>query len=80
MSDHIHALLAFNPSKRISDVVGAWKGYVAKKFGVRWQSNYFDHRIRNGQELDEKREYILRNPVVGGLCQSPAEWMWKMES
>ena len=77
MPDHLHALLSFDPSKSMSDVIGAWKGYSSKRFGVSWQSNYFDHRICSAESIDGKRDYILMNPVAKGLCERWEDWPWK---
>jgi REP element-mobilizing transposase RayT len=76
MPDHLHALLAFPPDKRMSDVIGAWKGFQAIRHGITWQANYFDHRIRNEKALEEKAGYIRRNPVVKNLCASEDDWPW----
>ncbi len=78
MPDHLHALLSFDPSKKMSSIVGNWKSFHAKSLAVQWQSNYFDHRIRNDDELSLKYSYILNNPVVKGLCNSPESWPWKI--
>jgi len=36
-----------------------WKPFPGKL----WQRNYYDHVIRNEEELAETREYILNNPL-----------------
>ena len=38
--------------------------------GVHWQRDFFDHRIRDNEDLREKREYILANPVRKGLVKT----------
>jgi putative transposase len=76
MPDHFHALLAFDCEANMSDVIGTWKNYAVRKLGIRWQSNYFDHRIRSLAELEEKEGYIRCNPVAKGLCAQPEEWSW----
>jgi REP element-mobilizing transposase RayT len=76
MPDHVHALLAFPQEAGMSRVVGEWKKYHAVKLGIHWQPNYFDHRIRNDASLDEKHHYIMRNPVVKGLCGRVEDWPW----
>jgi len=53
-----------------------WKKFVAGKHGVDWQRNFFDHRLRDHHELDEKTSYILMNPVRKGLCQRAEDWLW----
>lgn len=76
MPDHLHALLAFPSDKKMSDIIGTWKGYQAKQHGIHWQGNYFDHRIRSKAELNEKALYIRLNPVVKELCSSENDWPW----
>ena len=76
MPDHAHALLAFPLKSRMSRVIGDWKHYAAHRLGIRWQTNYFDHRIRSDPSLAEKHTYILHNPVAKGLCAREADWPW----
>jgi REP element-mobilizing transposase RayT len=80
MPDHIHALLAFPAESHLSRVIGEWKHYASRQWDINWQANYFDHRIRNAPGLAEKYAYILRNPVVKGLCQCEEDWPWKWQS
>jgi putative transposase len=74
MPDHIHALVAFPRTTDMSEAVRNWKRVVARLHNVNWQDNYFDHRIRNDAEGNEKWGYIRRNPVVKGLCANEADW------
>jgi len=76
MPDHIHGLVSFPADKAMRLVVGKWKEYHARQSGVRWQENFFDHRIRNEQELSEKFNYILNNPIAKGLCADSGSWSW----
>jgi len=77
MPDHLHALLAFPPNRGMSATVGNWKRFTARNPGISWQSNYFDHRIRNEAAAAEKWRYIQRNPVVKNLVANEEEWPWK---
>jgi REP element-mobilizing transposase RayT len=79
MPDHLHALLSFPPDQSMSSVMKNWKAYHTRINRVEWQSGYFDHRIRNDKELDEKWEYIRQNPVVKTLCQTAENWPWVIE-
>ena len=76
MPDHLHAILSFAPDHTMSSVVGDWKRYTSKTFGVAWQDNYFDHRLRNEEQFSLKYHYILNNPVAAGLCKAQSEWPW----
>jgi REP element-mobilizing transposase RayT len=80
MPDHIHALLAFNPTRSMSHVIGDWKKWNHMNHGIVWQDNFFDHRIRKDESLEEKGTYIRRNPVVKGLCNQPEDWPWVLDS
>jgi REP element-mobilizing transposase RayT len=44
--------------------------------GVDWQRDFFDQRLRDHQELEEKTGYILVNPVRKGLCEQAEDWVW----
>ena len=75
MPDHLHALISFNTrGETMSGIIQNFKRYLAKSRGLRWQRNYFDHRIRNQDALAEKSNYIAHNPVRAGLVKSPDEW------
>ena len=76
MPDHTHAILAFPSDVCMSRVIGEWKHYMEKVAGIDWQANLFDHRIRDRAGLTEKYAYILRNPVVKGLCKREEHWPW----
>jgi REP element-mobilizing transposase RayT len=79
MPDHWHALLSFAVEERMSSIVGDWKRFQAGRSSIQWQDGYFDHRIRNEKELEEKSHYIRMNPVAKGLCARPEDWPWKIE-
>ena len=74
MPDHLHALLAFPRDPGMAVVVRNWKRGAARMQGVRWQDNFFDHRIRSKAEAQEKWLYIRLNPVVKGLCVKMEDW------
>jgi hypothetical protein len=76
MPDHAHALLVFPSDRAMSRVIGDWKRWHSQRNDVRWQSGYFDHRVRNEEGLEEKSAYILNNPVAKGLCAQSDAWPW----
>ena len=80
MPDHLHGLLSFNPEKGMSRVVGEWKKLHRRVNGIRWQENFFDHRIRSDEERVEKAAYVRRNPVVKGLCSREEDWPWVVDA
>ncbi len=74
MPDHLHALIAFSPEQSMEKIVRDWKRYTARYAGIRWQRDFFDHRIRNEESLAEKWNYILQNPVRAALVPTPEAW------
>lgn len=80
MPDHIHALLSFNATRKMSRIVGDWKRWNQRKQGIIWQNNFFDHGLRRDESLEEKATYIRRNPVIKGLCSKPEDWAWVLDS
>jgi len=76
MPDHLHALLYFASGKPMAQVIRDWKRGTARFQGIKWQENFFDHRIRSRNQGDEKWWYIRRNPVVKNLCQTEDSWTW----
>lgn len=74
MPDHLHLIAAFPGDEEMSTVIGNWKRLTARRAGVDWQRNYFDHRIRADEGLEQKTEYIRQNPVRAGLVKSPDRW------
>jgi putative transposase len=76
MPDHLHGIFAFPREPGMQTVVKNWKHFVAAKLGVEWQRDFFDHRLRNADELQEKTSYILLNPVRKGLCERIEDWIW----
>ena len=59
-----------SPAPTIGEIVGSFKSlcvYKCKNNGINiprlWQRNYYEHIIRNENELNEIREYIINNPM-----------------
>lgn len=77
MPDHLHMLASF-PSGRVKETCGAWKGFLKRTTGVCFQSDCFEHRIRNAEEFSEKWHYICNNPLRKGLVASANAWQYWM--
>jgi putative transposase len=80
MPDHLHAIIAFPREPGMETTVKNWKKFVAGKYGVNWQRDFFDHRLRDHYEVDEKTSYILMNPVRKALCERAEDWVWVYRS
>ena len=70
MPDHLHAIMAFPREPGMATTVKNWKKFVAGKHGIDWQRDFFDHRLRDHHELEEKTSYILMNPVRKGIVRT----------
>ena len=41
-----------------------------------WQSRYWEHCIKDSEDLDRHVDYIHWNPVKHGLVDNPDDWPW----
>ena len=76
MPDHLHAIIAFPREPGLKTTVKNWKRYVAREYRVKWQRDFFDHRLRDHHQLEEKTAYILANPIRKGLAKRSEDWPW----
>jgi putative transposase len=76
MPDHLHSIVCLPPDESINKIVTDFKRATARTTGVRWQSGFFEHRIRNDESLDEKAHYIAMNPERKGLIDVASKWQW----
>ena len=74
MPDHLHLLLSPTVQKiSVSKFIGAFKSKstrIAWDFGIvgkLWQRRFHDHIVRTQGDLKNIGQYILDNPVRGGL-------------
>ncbi|MGB0372986.1 MAG: REP-associated tyrosine transposase [Opitutales bacterium] len=75
MPDHLHVLLSVNLQRcTLGQLIGSTKRYLANHRNIKWQKNFFDHRIRSDGEFEEKAHYVLMNPVRAGLVDAVEEW------
>ena len=74
MPDHIHMIATFNLREEVKKTVCSWRAYHARKLGLDWQKDFFEHRLRSENSLEEKSFYIRMNPVRQGLCTVPEQW------
>ena len=81
MPNHVHLLL--KPVDALPRQIGWLKGrtgfeanHVMGRSGAFWEKDYFDHWIRDRNELEKVIRYVERNPVKAGLCASPEDWEW----
>ena len=61
-------------------VVSNFKEHAAKRSGINWQRDFFDHRIRDSDGLQLKADYIRQNPVRAKLTNDAKTWPYVWES
>jgi len=83
MPNHVHALVRPFREIALPDVLHSWKSYTANKAnellgrgGKFWQREYFDHLMRDHDELPSTAEYVYFNPEKAGL----RDWEWRFRS
>jgi len=92
MPDHVHLIfspLLDQPRMQVcslAEITDAIKGASAHKInkllhrkGRVWQPESFDHVLRSSENLEDKIEYLLQNPVRRGLALrwNDYPWIWK---
>ncbi len=81
LKDHIHVLLKPKNMHDIPNIIGFFKGYFTKNVGRGlprqykkvWQNRYYDHIIRNEQDLNRHLDYIHFNPTKH-YSIAPKDW------
>jgi putative transposase len=74
MPDHLHALIGVDAQTSLAQLIRDYKRITAKIAAVKWQRNFFDHRLRHDESLAEKSAYICQNPVRARLILSENDW------
>ncbi len=92
MPDHIHILCELGSRLSLGRTIARFKGKAVPKMraaNLRWQPGYFEHRLRDPDEVLPTLYYLLMNPVRAGLAQrgdlwpgfycSADDWTWFKE-
>src|SRR6185437_12636455 len=81
MPNHVHVVFKMFPSAELAEVVHSWKSFTAKAAnrllnlsGTFWEREYYDHLVRDQEELGRIIRYVARNPEKARLKQWP--WVW----
>ena len=77
MPDHLHALVSFPKDAQYPQSIRNWKRFLARRTGIVWQRDFFDHRLRRNESLSEKWAYIRNNPVRKGLVSTADDWPYQ---
>jgi REP element-mobilizing transposase RayT len=84
MPNHVHAIVWPMPGQVLSDILHSWKSFTSSKANrilnrthqEFWQTESFDHWIRDDEEHARLVAYVENNPVKARFCQRPEDWKW----
>ena len=81
MPDHLHWLLALGHSHSLAIVVKLLKGRTAvaanrsaRRHGAVWQQGYFEHAVRQDEDVASIARYIVANPVRRRIVSRVADY------
>lgn len=80
LDDHVHLLLSPGASE-VSDLVQRLKLRFTRRFTREgapslWQPRFWDHHIRDTEDMARHLDYIHYNPVKHGLTQRATAYQW----
>ncbi len=84
MPDHLHWLLVLQQNEDLSHVVGLLKGRSARRVNKRldrrgpvWQRAFYDHAIREDEDVRKMARYIVANPIRAGIVKKIGDYpLW----
>ena len=78
MPDHLHFLFTLTGNLAVGQVVARLKfktRLALARFGLRWQGNYFEHRLRPDDPLEDVIRYMFLNPYAAGLLPREQKYL-----
>jgi len=75
MPDHVHVLLAPRDNQDVIRTIQAVKSRTTHTYwelggtGKLWQRGFYDHILRQHEDIQQVARYILANPVRAGLAE-----------
>jgi len=84
MPNHVHVVVWPRPPETLSRVLHSWKSFTSKEANkilkrvgqTFWQSESYDHLIRDDDDRARCVAYTINNPVSARLCARPEDWQW----
>jgi putative transposase len=76
MPDHLQMMVGFQATQTSQTSFATSSASLREIARIRWQRNFFDHRLRHDESEAEKFEYIRQNPVRAGLIRAEDEWLY----
>ena len=86
MNDHVHVIVQPLADNQLSKIVQSWKSFTANRLqreygrcGSVWQKDYHDRIVRGAEELYEKANYIVNNPLKRWPSLTQYRWVEWLE-
>jgi len=84
MPNHVHVVVWPLPGYTLSDLLHSWKSFTSNKANQLlnrthkqfWQTESFDHWIRDDEERARLVTYVENKPVRARFCERPEAWKW----
>jgi len=85
MPDHLHLLVVLTGTLSLGRVVARLKAKTRESLasasgadvaGLTWQGNYFEHRLRPDEPVEEVLRYLFMNPYRAGLIEGTDSYPW----
>ncbi len=77
MPDHVHLLVEMGPLGSLAESMRLFKGRLSRdlrRHELRWQEGFYEHRIRESEDLLPVFLYIFLNPYRAGLLTEAETW------
>ncbi len=81
MPDHVHWLFQLGVATTLSAVVKTFKARTAQDIngylgihGALWQKGFYDHALREEEDLKDIARYIVANPLRAGLVEKIGDY------
>lgn len=83
MPNHVHIVFEMMPGESLAKVIHSWKSFTANRAnsvlgstGQFWQREYYDHLVRDEEDLGRVIRYVAENPSRAKLKRWPWVWTW----
>lgn len=79
MPNHVHVVFQPMSPYTLPAIMHSWKSFTSNEInktlgrrGMLWQAEYYDHLVRDEEDLQRCIAYVIANPHKAGLI----EWPW----
>ncbi len=81
MPDHVHWLVSVEAGVSVSRAVASVKANTSRQLAQLgltglWQPGFYEHRVRNQEDLASQARYLIANPLRAGLVAKLSDYRW----